>query len=337
MFHLPHFEHPEFLYFIPLIPFALWSWLKIQQQSPRIYYPSVRLLRQTQQSKDLSKLRPPLHSYLAEFLRALCLLFILIGLARPQFVRGPKTISQEGLDMMLVLDTSTSMLAKDFKTSSGKANRLQVAKGVIAEFIGERNTDRLGITIFGSQAYAYTPLTVDHHVLLKYLDEVETGMAGEATAIGDALGVATNRLKEIDSKNPIIILMTDGENTAGQLSPAQATEAAKALGIRIYTIGVGSNGMVEFPSALGDRLVKINLDEKTLKSIASTTGGKYFRATDADSLSKIYALIDKLEKVEKQANIYIEKDELFAPWIWIAILCLMLELVFNFSIWKPIP
>ncbi|MDD9951351.1 MAG: VWA domain-containing protein, partial [Zetaproteobacteria bacterium] len=284
-----------------------------------------------------SKNRLPLLCYTHEILRCAIIICLIIAAARPQLSQGPQKIKSEGLDMMLVLDTSTSMLAKDLKTSQGQANRLQVAKGVLNEFIQQRKDDRLGITIFGAQAYAYTPLTIDHQVLLQYLEEVEVGMAGEATALGDAIGVATNRLKEVKSHNPIMILLTDGENTAGSLSPLQAAEAAKALRIRIYTVGVGSNGLVPFPTPMGDRPVQIRLDEKTLRMIAKSTGGRYFRATDAASLAKIYDMIDKLEKTEQESEYYIQKEELFAPWVWGALLLLLLELLFQFSIWKPIP
>ena len=223
---------------------------------------------------------------------------LVLAMARPQYGHSVSRQKSEALDIMLVVDTSRSMLAMDFKSGGKRQNRLDVSKLVLREFIGNRTDDRLGLTIFGTQAFAWVPMTLDHDVLLRYLDEAETGMAGDSTAIGDALGVAVNRLKDLKSNSKIIILLTDGANQAGSLDPLDAARAAQALGVRIYTIGVGSNKPVPFPTEFGYRDVRFELDEGLLKEVASITRGRYFRANNTETLSEVYKTIDKLEKTE---------------------------------------
>ena len=269
--------------------------------------------------------------------RILALILFILAMARPQTGETKIKHKTEGLDMMLVIDTSGSMQGLDFIIKGERKNRLHVAKSVLKDFIEERVDDRLGLTIFGTNAFAYVPLTLDHDVLLKYLDEVSIGMAGESTAIGDAIGVATNRLKDLKSKSKVMILLTDGSNQAGKIDPIQAAKAAKAMGVKIYTVGVGSNGPVPIATNFGYQNVYIELDEKLLTKIAELTDGKYFKASDTETLSQIYKTIDTLEKTERETDIQQLYEENYAVFLWPGFFLLILELLFNLTKWRRIP
>ena len=269
--------------------------------------------------------------------RVAALILFILAMARPQ--TGQTTIKHrsEGLDMMLVIDTSGSMQGMDFIIDGQRQDRLQIAKSVLKDFIAERSDDRLGLTIFGTNAYSYVPLTLDHDVLATYLDEVEIGMAGESTAIGDAIGIATNRLKDLEAKSKVMILLTDGENKAGKIEPLEAANAAKAMGVKIYTIGIGSNGPVPVKTPFGYQNVVIELDEDLLKNISQMTHGQYFKATDTETLSKVYQTIDQLEKTEVETDIQRLYDENFAVFLWPGLFLVCLELLFGLSKWRRIP
>ena len=258
--------------------------------------------------------------------RMLCMLLIIVAAARPQHVSGQRTQRTAGLDMMLVIDTSGSMRALDFFAADGeRQNRLAVVKEVLAEFIAARHDDRIGMIVFGDKAYTQAPLTADHDVLLEFLAQVEIGMAGENTAIGDAIGVATSRLKDIAAKSKVAILLTDGENTAGRLTPMLAMQVAHSQRIKIYTIGIGSNEPVPVPHRGRVIYQHVPLDAKLLQKIATTTGGQYFHANDSDALQEIYRTIDTLEKTEKKQKIYHAYQELYAYLLWPALLLFLLE------------
>ncbi|MBU0634038.1 MAG: VWA domain-containing protein [Candidatus Omnitrophica bacterium] len=256
------------------------------------------------------------------FLRALVLIFFILALARPQVPLAPQRISKKGIDMVLALDTSTSMEALDFQIDNKRQNRLYAVKQVVDDFIASRSNDRIGMIAFAGRPYIVCPLTFDHSWLTGNLERVQIGMVEDGTAIGSAIAAALNRLKNSAAKTKIIILLTDGRNNAGKISPQTAAEAAKALKVKVYTIGAGSVGPVPYPvkDLFGNTAyqnVEIDLDEELLKEIAQVTGGRYFRATDTATLKKIYEQIDKLEKTPfKQAafSSYKENFEIFLLW-----------------------
>ena len=259
-------------------------------------------------------------------LRIMSIILLVVAAARPQQSSGQHTQRTAGLDMMLIIDTSGSMRALDFFDTKGdRQNRLAVVKEVLTEFIANRHNDRIGMIVFGDEAFTQAPLTADHDVLQEFLAQIDIGMAGENTAIGDAIGVATNRLKDIKAKNKVAVLLTDGENTAGQITPLLAMQAAHSEQVKIYTVGIGSNEPVPVPYR--GRIIHqhLPLDAELLQKIAKTTGGQYFYAADSDTLQQIYRTIDKLETTAKEQKIYHEYQELYAYLLWPALLLFLLE------------
>jgi len=255
------------------------------------------------------------------------LILMAIALARPQDVSEGEDVNTEGIDIVLAVDISASMLARDFQP-----DRVGAAKAVAAEFIQERPDDRIAIVLFAKQAFTQCPLTIDHSILLELLRGVEIGLADpDATAIGQALAAALNRLKSSESKSKVVILLTDGENNYG-LPPTTAAEAAEALGVRIYTIGVGSHGTA--PTRMQN--VKVSIDEELLKDIAASTGGTYFRATNNDKLRNIFSEINRMEKTKIEIRAYKRYSEMFYPWALGALAVLVLGLIFSITILRSI-
>jgi len=248
------------------------------------------------------------------FIILLSLLWICLVLAlmRPQIVNQLTEVENEGYDIMLAVDLSGSMRALDFSRDNNRVNRLDVAKEVVGNFVEGRKNDRIGLVLFGDHAYQYAPLTQDTPAVSSMLDDTVISMAGDGTAIGDAIGLAVKGLRDRPEKSRIIILLTDGEDTASSIPPLQAARLAKDYGIRIYTIGIGSNGPVPYPDQYG-RIVmaQTRLDEKLLGEIANTTGGSYFRATDSNALEKVYEQINKLEKSKGQKRQYLIRTPLY--------------------------
>ncbi len=276
------------------------------------------------------------------YLRAACLALFIIAAARPQSVFEETKIHIEGIDIVLTLDTSTSMRAMDFEVRGQRVNRLDVVKEVVQEFIGKRLNDRIGMVAFASQAYTICPLTLDHDWLEKNLERVQTGMIEDGTAIGTAISASLNRLKDRETKQKIMILLTDGRNNAGRILPPEAAEAAHAMGVKIYTIGAGTKGMAPYPvqDMFGNTVLKpvnIEIDEDLLRKIADTTGGKYFRATDTGSLKKIYDEIDKLEKTPMEESGYNIYEELFGFFLVAGGLLLLLEIILSNTLLRRIP
>ncbi|HAZ12332.1 MAG: aerotolerance regulator BatA [Bdellovibrionales bacterium GWA2_49_15] len=275
------------------------------------------------------------------WLRILVVIFFVLALARPQQGKKFTEISSEGVDIMLLLDTSGSMHALDFERDGKRINRLAIIKEVVAKFIDKRPNDRMGLVVFGDDAFTQCPLTLDHGILLELLSKVEIGMAGESTAIGSAMGVGANRMKDLKAKSKIMILLTDGRNNAGQLPPAKVSEVAKSLDLKIYTIGVGTHGKAPFltDTIFGQRYVyqDVDIDEDTLKSIADETNGKYYRATQTAELEQIYDEIDRLEKTEITSKTYTEYNELFAYFVLLGIFILLAEIVLGQTILRKIP
>jgi len=265
------------------------------------------------------------------------------ALARPQGGLAESRVVTEGIDIMLAVDLSSSMLAEDFTLAGKRANRLTAAKAVVADFInGRASGDRIGLVLFAARPYTQCPLTLDHGWLQANIERAEIGMIEDGTAIGSALATAVARLEKSDGKSRIVILLTDGQNNAGKVSPATAAEAAKALGYRVYTIGAGTRGVAPYPTRdlfgnLVYRPVPVDIDEATLREIAAATGGRYFRATDTESLKEIYGEIDVLEKSPHAGLHYREYRELY-PWLLVpGIIFLGIEVLLLRTVLRVLP
>jgi Ca-activated chloride channel family protein len=265
-----------------------------------------------------------------------------VALARPQLGRIVTRVQATGVDIMLALDVSGSMLAEDFTIGNSRANRIEAVKRVTEQFIRERPNDRIGIVAFAGRPYLVSPLTLDHDWLIQNLDRLRIGLVEDGTAVGSAIASASNRLKDKEAKTKLIVLLTDGDNNAGKVMPLTAAEAAKTLGIRIYTIGAGTEGEVPFPmtNAFGRtvyRNVLMKFDEKTLQEIAVITNGKFFRATDTESLKTIFGEIDKLEKSKIEVEKTAQYRDLFHWFLIPGLACLILEMLLSQTLWRRLP
>ena len=272
------------------------------------------------------------------FLRGLALSLMVVALARPQAGRKGEEILTGGIDIVLAIDVSSSMRAEDFKPN----NRLWVAKEVAKDFIRGRKNDRIGLVIFAGKGFTQCPLTLDYGVLLEFVDKLEIGMIEDGTAIGMGLATAINRLRESQAKSKVVILLTDGRNNRGEIDPLTAAKAAQPLGIKIYTVGAGKRGSAPYPIEdpfFGKRYVKlpVEIDEETLGEVARTTGGRYFRATDAQKLSEIYKEISQMETTKIKTREYMEYSERFGRFLFPAFLFLMIEIVLSNTRFRKIP
>lgn len=274
-------------------------------------------------------------------LRVLTFLLLIIVMARPQTNNSWKNTETEGIDIMLCVDVSTSMLAEDLKP-----NRLEAAKDVASEFIAGRPNDNIGLTIFAGEAFTQCPMTTDHAVLLNMFHSLKTdmaqkGMIQDGTAVGMGIANAVSRLKDSKAKSKVVILLTDGTNNLGDISPMTAAEIAKSFGIRVYTIGVGTNGTAPYPMPVGGRIqymnIPVEIDTKTLAAIADKTNGEFYRATDNKTLEEVYQNIDKLEKTKMSVKQYSKRYEAYATFAWAATISLLLELLLRLTILKKIP
>ena len=271
-----------------------------------------------------------------KYLSKTALLFMILSLARPQEEMVPKDISKEGIDIIITLDVSLSMLAKDFEP-----DRLAAAKRVAKEFVKDRQNDRIGIVIYAAESYPIVPLTSDKQTILNAIDGIEFGELRDGTAIGMGLASAVNRLKESNSESKAVILLSDGENNQGDIRPEVASELAKAYGVRVYTIGVGSEGTTLSPGrdrfcTIGYREAPVRIDERTLYEIAEKTGGQYFRATSEEKLKEIYSEIDKLEKTRFEATIIKQKADVFYKFLSISLALLTLAFALKNLLFKSI-
>ena len=272
----------------------------------------------------------------------LALALFIIALARPQLGRVTTRVQATGVDIMLVIDVSRSMLAEDFTIGNSRSNRIDTVKLVTEQFIRQRPNDRIGIVACAGRPYLVSPLTLDHDWLIRNLERLRIGLVEDGTAIGSAIASAANRLKDKEAKTKLIVLLTDGDNNAGKVQPLTAAEAAKALGIRIYTIGAGTEGEAPFPlqNAFGRtiyRNVLVKFDEKTLSEIATITNGQYFRATDTNSLRKIFSEIDKMEKTKIEVERTAQYRDLFQYVLIPGIACLLLEILLSQTVWRRLP
>lgn len=268
--------------------------------------------------------------------RMLAISCIIIALARPQTGSEQQLTSGEGIDIVFCLDISGSMLAQDFTP-----NRMEAAKQVVSEFIDNRPTDRMGLVIFSGESFTMCPLTTDHAVLKSQLYNVQSGLLEDGTAIGSGLATGVERLRSSVSKSKVIILLTDGENNGGLVDPNSAKEIAKSYGVRVYTVGVGTEGFAPVPVQTSSGVImqreKVSIDEKLLTQIANETGGKYFRATDNESLGTIYKDIDQLEKSKFQVTTYTHYTEKFFPFVLAAVMFLVLEWILRFTLFRKFP
>ena len=278
--------------------------------------------------------------YLRHFpfvLRVLALIALVTALARPQTTNNWNTSTTEGIDIVMTLDISSSMLAQDLRP-----NRIEAAKDVAASFINGRPTDNIGLVVFAAESFTQCPLTTDHTILLNLLKDVHVHMITDGTAIGHGLATSVNRLKDSQAKSKIVILLTDGSNNRGEIAPVTAAEIAKTFGIRVYTIAAGTIGEAPYPYPLpggGVRMqsMPVEIDENTLTQIAQITGGLYFRATNNKALKEIYAEIDQMEKTKMSVQEYSQKQEEFVFFALLGLLFLLLELLLRYTLLKNIP
>lgn len=328
------FAHPYFLFLLVLLPLLAW-WKGKRGQQAAFLYSSVQLL------KGVSDISRAGAGRILPTLRWLTLALFIVGLARPQFSDSETTVNASGIDIVVALDLSGSMEAEDFKMKGQPVNRLIIAKDVLKKFIDRRRNDRIGLVAFAGKAYIAGPLTLDHDFLLQNLERLNLHTIEDGTAIGSGLSAAINRLRDLKSKSKIVILMTDGQNNAGKVPPLTAAEAAQALSVKVYTIGVGTRGMAPMPQIVfGQKRyvqVPVDIDEDTLKAIADKTGGKYYRADSSDTLRSIYDEIDQLEKTEVEIKKYVQIDELFHWAVWPGLVLLLLEILLGQTLWRKLP
>jgi Ca-activated chloride channel homolog len=325
------FAHPYLLSLLALVPLVAWYALR-RGRRRSVAYSSLDLMLAAGLEAPVWKR----HAVLA--LRLAVLALLIVGLARPQTGRSKHTTYAEGIDIMLVLDTSGSMQAQDFEPK----NRLHVAKEVVKEFIAKRTQDRIGLVVFAADAVTQCPLTLDYALLSKLVDAVDFGMLEDGTAIGVGLATACNRLKSSDAKSRVAILLTDGQNNAGMVDPITAARVAASLGIKVYTIGVGTRGRAPMPiddPVFGRRLVsvEVDIDEESLMKIAKLTGGEYFRATDREELSAIYDRIDQMEKSKVESETFVEYTDRFVWFLIPALGLLVLELGLGETVLRESP
>ena len=329
------FLYPHFLWLLLAVPVL--AWLRGRGgRSAAVRYSSVSIL------KNIAQVRRHAPGRWMSALRLLAFTAIIVALARPRLGNEHTEIQASGIDIMLAVDVSSSMNAMDFTLDGKRVNRLEAVKNVVARFIKDRPNDRIGLIAFAGKPYLMAPLTLDHDYLLQRLDQVELGQTEDGTAIGSAAVSAVKRLAKQKAKSKIVVLLTDGMNNAGTATPEIAAETAKTLGIKIYTIGAGTRGRAPIPvtDMWGRKrlvMAKVDIDEKTLQKMADMTGGKYFRATDTDSLQKIYEVINKLEKTKRKIRHFSNYREVFA-WALIPGLALLaLELALASTRYHRVP
>ncbi len=327
------FHDPWWLLLLLAVPGVIWHYFR-HTAAGTIKYSDIHTLK---------RIRPSFSLYLRHgllVLRCLAIIAIAVALARPQKGKEDTRITTEGIDIVLTIDTSGSMVAEDLARNK---NRLDVVLDVIKEFVKKRQDDRIGLVVYGEEAYTQCPMTLDYGTLLQFIDRCKIGMAGEnATAIGDALATSFLRLKDSKAKSKMIILLTDGVNNAGKLPPETAAEMAKSLGIKVYTIGAGTDGMAPVPAydMFGNRVLqpmRVEIDTNLLTFISNVTSGKFFRATDKSSLENIYSDIDKMEKTKQEVFKYMEWKELFTAFACAGGAFLLLELLLANTRFRTLP
>ena len=319
------FEYPALLWLLVIPAFMLvhYVYIEVSGRRPHLRVPDIKFWKAGGRSV-LGVIR-----HLPFLLRTIALVMIIIAIARPRSSTKMDKIDTEGIDIVLAMDVSTSMLARDFTP-----DRISAAKDIAIEFISQRPSDRMGIVVFAGESYTQCPLTTDRATLINLMKEIETGLIEDGTAIGNGLATAVARMQNSDAKSRVVILLTDGVNNSGEITPQTAADIAKTYGIRVYTIGVGANGTAPYPvmTPWGVQMqnVEVEIDENLLKNIAETTGGRYFRATDNTKLSEIYSEISKMEKARTTIDSFPIYKELFTGFALIALACLLLEVLISF-------
>jgi Ca-activated chloride channel family protein len=330
MFENIEFANPKLLWLLLLVPLAIiWYILRHKKQEASVNFSDL---------KGMVKLPKTWKAYLRHLLFALkmaALALLIVALARPQSSSTNSTSNIEGIDIVMAMDVSGSMLARDLKP-----DRLTAAKNVASDFVKDRPGDRMGLVIFSGETFTQVPLTTDHGVMLNMLAEMKNGLIDDGTAIGDGLATAISRLKDSEAISKVVILLTDGMNNAGSVDPYTAAEMAKLFGVRVYTIGVGSYGTAPYPvqTPFGTQMqqMKVEIDEKLLTTIANSTGGKYFRATNNQKLDEIYAEIDKLERSKIEVTEFRRLHEEFYPLVAWALALLLLEFLLGKTIFRTL-
>ena len=324
--------HPEFLYLFLLLPVAVfWYWLRYRKRYPTFRLSSLQAVRAGGSWRGRLQLLLPM-------LRIFAFAALIMAVARPQEPLQEEKVKGEGIDIVLSMDLSSSMLAMDFKP-----NRLEVAKRVASEFVDKRTFDRVGIVVFAGEAFTQCPLTTDHRIVKEFLSRLECGNLEDGTAIGMGLATAVNRLKDTKAKSKVIILLTDGVNNTGYQSPQLAAKIAKEFSIKIYTIGIGASGEAQTPvSRRSDGtyifgLARVEMDEPLMREIAQLTGGQYYRATTEQELEQIYAQIDQLEKSEIEIRSHKRYGELFRWFVLCAVVLVFMEFLLRYTVLRTIP
>ena len=323
------FGRPFILWLLGIIPFLIYFYYLRQRNSPAIPISNI-------EAKGLSSWKVA-GRHIPFILRLLSIAAVIIALAKPQSRNIEQNTEGEGIDIVLAIDVSGSMTAQDLQP-----NRLEAAKTVAADFVNRRPTDRIGIVIFSGESFTQVPLTSDHEMVLSAIQNIHFGLLEDGTAIGSGLSTSVDRLRTSKAKSKVIVLLTDGENNGGLIDPNTAKEIAKTFGIKVYTIGVGTDGFAPTPrqSPIGGVVMeqqKVSIDEGLLKQIAGETGGKYFRARDNNSLNEIYTTIDNLEKTKMEVKRNIRFQDKFLPFVIFALLCLLFEAIFTYLIIKKFP
>lgn len=326
------FANPTYLYLLLLlVPLIGWYIYKLHKSQASLQVSSSEAFQLPGTSSWKVYMR-----HLPFVLRMLAIALLIVVLARPQSTNSWQNSSTEGIDIVMAMDISTSMLAEDLKP-----NRLEAAKDVAASFINGRQNDNIGLVVFAAESFTQCPLTIDHGVLLNLFKDIQPGIIQDGTAIGLGLANAVSRIKDSQAKSKVIILLTDGVNNTGEIAPVTAAEIAKTFGIRVYTIGVGTQGEAPYPipTAFGVQYqnVPVEIAEQVLKQIASTTGGQYFRATDNSSLKEIYSEIDQLEKTKISVQEFSKKQEEYKNWALLVFALLLIEVLLRNTVLRNIP
>ncbi len=326
-----HFARPDFLYLLLLIPIMIaWYVMRASKTHPTLRISDLSMFERKGRSSRV------ILRHLLFVLRQLALLCLILALARPQTSSSSRNITIEGIDIMLSLDVSGSMLAMDLKP-----DRIEASKTIAADFIRSRPNDRMGLVIFSGETFTQVPLTTDHSLILNMFKDIKSGMITDGTAIGDGLATAVGRLRESEAISKVVILLTDGMNNTGSVDPMTAAEIARVYGVRVYTIGVGTYGTAPFPAQthFGVRIIdmEVDIDDALLQQIADRTGGKYYRATSNERLKEIYHEIDQLERSKIDVTEFRSNYDEYLPLALAALLFILLELVLKFTIFRSIP
>lgn len=325
------FAYPKLLWLLLIVPpLGYWLFARDKKTRPYLHY-SDSSYRNVLKKTWRQRFYPTLH-----VLRLLAVALLVVALARPQSTSKQSSKNIEGVDIVMAMDISGSMLAEDFSP-----NRLEASKQLAREFVRGRENDRIAVVAFSGEAYTQCPLTIDHGILENRIRQLKSGVITDGTALGDGLAVSINRIRQSDAKSKVIILLTDGVNNAGSIDPLTASDIAKTYGIRVYTIGVGTRGLAPYPYktpfGIQYQNVQVEIDENLLKQIADETGGTYFRATNKNRLKSVFEEIDKLEKTKIEVLSYEQRAEEFKPFLWAALVLLLLELLLRLSVFKTLP